>query len=70
MSTKTAEKSNLSNPGKVSQTRRIRLQGLALGLYLLCPLGAFFSWQAGLTFLSGIFLALVGMAFALTIIRG
>ena len=62
--------SNEADLQKGSQPSRIRLQGLALGIFLLCPLAAFFSWQAGLTLLSGLFAALVGLAFALIIARG
>ena len=70
MSTEMGKNSNPADLHKGSQPGRIRLQGLALGLFLFCPLAAFFSWQAGLTLLSGLFTALVGLAFVLTIARG
>ena len=61
---------NRVSPPKGSRNDRLIRQGLALALYLFCPLGAFFAWQAGLFFLSGLFTALVGLAFILTIQSG
>ena len=46
---------------------RIGLQGLALFLYILSPLIAFFAYQQGYFFITALCLALLGLAFTIAI---
>jgi len=49
---------------------KLRLKALALALYILCPLGAYFAWQDSMVIFGALFLFLIGLAFVLTMVSG